>query len=150
MLRLSQPAAALAFVFIPVLASSNTFAAIASAPVVTAGSSSAFFQLIQVALALAFVLALIVGAAWAMRKFSLVPGGASGNRLRVVSGAMVGPKERVVIVEIDNTWLVVGVTSQAVNLLHTQERPADAAVTQPVAVPFANKFAEMLKKKRNA
>ena len=149
MLRKPQPAAALAFVF---LALAAPFAqAMASAPAAAAApSSSAFMQLIQVVLALVFVLALIVSAAWAMRKFSLVPGSVGGNRLRVVSGAMVGPKERVVIVEMDNTWLVVGVTSQSVNLLHTQERPADAPPVQVVSAPFAGKLADILKKRRGA
>ncbi|GAB7129450.1 hypothetical protein JCM19000A_39580 [Silvimonas sp. JCM 19000] len=153
MLRRLQPATALAFVFITAsplghaLGSASASArasAAAAAPVV---SSSSFLQLLQVVLALAFVLALIFGAAWVMRRFSLVPGGLN-NRLRVVSGVMVGPKERVVIVEMDDTWLVVGVTPQNVSLLHTRPRPEDAPVVQPMATPFAGKLAELMKKRR--
>lgn len=47
--------------------------------------------------------------------------------LDVVASQSLGPRERVVVVEIDDTWLVLGVTSNNVNTLHTmpaRERPA--------------------------
>ncbi|WP_288841269.1 flagellar biosynthetic protein FliO [uncultured Deefgea sp.] len=92
-------------------------------------------QLIQVILALVLVLACIVGGAWLMRRYALVPG-AGNTHLRVVSGVMVGTKERVVVVEVDGTWLVLGVTHQQVNLLHTLDKPADVATT-PATPAFA-------------
>ncbi|GGP26321.1 hypothetical protein GCM10010971_21400 [Silvimonas amylolytica] len=118
-----------------------------SAVVPAATSSGSFAQLAQVVIALVFVLGLIFVSAMLMRRFSLLPGMAAGNRLRVVSGTMVGPKERVVIVELDDTWLVVGVTPQNVNLLHTQPRPADAP-PPPMPPQFASKLAQILAGKR--
>ncbi|MBM3116203.1 flagellar biosynthetic protein FliO [Jeongeupia naejangsanensis] len=120
----------------------------ASVPASLASSGPGLGQFVQVLLMLGLVLALIVGAAWLMRRFSLLPGGQAGNQLRVVSGVMVGPKERVVIVEQGETWLVVGVTAQSVNLLHTLPRPDDAPVAgAPVPLPpFAEKLAALMKK----
>jgi flagellar protein FliO/FliZ len=106
-------------------------------------------SLLQVLLALALVLGLIVGAAWMMRRLSLVPGAGAGH-LRVVSGVMVGQRERVVIVEIDGKWLVVGVTSEQVNLLHTLDKPADIETTPPATPAFAQWLQAALDKRKGS
>lgn len=106
--------------------------------------TSLFSHTMQAGLALMLVLALIVGSAWLMRRFSLLPGSA-GGQLRVVSGAMVGNRERVVIVEVRDTWLVLGVTSQNINVLHTLPRPDDLPPTVPP--PFADWLQKALQKK---
>ena len=68
------------------------------------------------------LLALIpVGLKWVQRRsVGGVLGMASGNR--VVSGVAVGPQQRVVTVEVGpegaRTWLVLGVTGQAISCLH--------------------------------
>ena len=76
----------------------------------------------QVFLGLAVVLAAIAGAAWLIKR--LVPGqvGASGV-IKLVGGMMVGPKERLVLVEVGDTWLLLGVTAGQVNALHTLPKP---------------------------
>ncbi|UGA40884.1 flagellar biosynthetic protein FliO [Chromobacterium haemolyticum] len=63
--------------------------------------------------------------AWLFKRLSGGMLGAS-NRLKVVSGTMVGPKERVVIVELEGEWLVLGVTPQQVNLLSKLPRARKA------------------------
>jgi flagellar protein FliO/FliZ len=86
--------------------------------------------LLQVLLGLAVVLAAVWATAWLLRRFA--PGqGMAGGALRVVSGVMVGPKERVVVVETGETWLLLGVTSGQVNLLHTMPRPEGVVTLQP-------------------
>ncbi len=104
-------------------------------------------QIFQVIFALLLVLAIIVGAAWAMRRFSLVPGGAN-SQMRVVSGVMVGTRERVVIVEVRDTWLVLGVTSEQVNVLHSLEKPLDAQEAKPVAPQFAEWLQKAMAKRK--
>ncbi len=128
---------------LPVLAT-----AAASAPVAEA---SMVGSMVQVVFALGLVLGLIVLAAWLMRRFSLMPRTA-GGLLRVVSGVMVGQRERVVIVEVRDQWLVLGVTSQSVNLLSSMPKPADADLPQAATPPFADRLARALQKQigRNA
>ena len=68
--------------------------------------------------------------AWLMRRF--VPGqGAAGGLLRVVGGVMVGPKERLVVVEVGDTWLLLGVAASSVTLVHSMPKPLQAAEAQP-------------------
>ncbi|QLG86793.1 flagellar biosynthetic protein FliO [Chitinibacter bivalviorum] len=124
----------------------SVWAAANSASLPAAAPSSAG-SLLQVLFALALVLGLIVAAAWLMRRFSLVPGGA-GGQLRVVSGVMVGPRERVVIVEIQQSWLVLGVTSGQVNLLHTLDKPEGVVTPTPAAPAFAQWLQTAIEKRK--
>jgi flagellar protein FliO/FliZ len=79
----------------------------------------------QVAIALALVLAAIVLFAWLLRRW--VPGyKAPGGFLRVVAGVMIGPRERLVLVELEDTWLLVGVATGGVSILHTMPKPPTA------------------------
>lgn len=106
-------------------------------------------SIMQVILALGLVLGLIVGAAWLMRRFALLPG-AANQHLRVVSGVMVGQRERVVIVEVQERWLVLGVTGEQVNLLHTLDKPDNLPVPAPAAPAFAQWLQAAIEKRKGA
>jgi len=84
---------------------------------------------LQVVVALGLVLGAIAAFAWFLRR--LTPG-SIGTRgvLRIVGGAMVGPKERVVLVEVGDTWLLLGVAASSVSLLHTLPKPAQSAASE--------------------
>ncbi|MEJ2794219.1 flagellar biosynthetic protein FliO [Iodobacter sp. LRB] len=123
---------------LPLWASAN-----ASSP--AAAPSSSLMSIAQVTLALAFVIGLIVFSAWLVRRLSLLPM-SNAQTLRVVSGVMVGSKERVVVVEVEGRWLVLGVTSSAVNLLHTLDAP-EQTEPAPHASPFAARLATILQRK---
>jgi flagellar protein FliO/FliZ len=87
-------------------------------------------SLLQVLFALLVVLGAIGLFAWLMRRF--VPGqGGAGGLLRVVGGVMVGPKERLVVVEVGDTWLLLGVAASSVTLVHSMPKPLQAAEAQP-------------------
>jgi flagellar protein FliO/FliZ len=105
-------------------------------------SPVSLFSLAQVVLALALVLGAIVLFAWFMRRF--VPGQAgAGGLLKVIGGVMVGPKERVVVVEVGDTWLLLGVAASGVTLVHSMAKPASAAATDS-ASPTSRNFSRLL------
>lgn len=109
------------------LAIAVPFASNAGAESAGASSTTSVVSLLQVFLALVIVLATIWGFAWLMRRFT--PGQAGGaGALKVVGGVMVGPRERIVIVEVGDTWLLLGVAAGRVSLVHSLPRPADAPV----------------------
>jgi flagellar protein FliO/FliZ len=95
------------------------------------------------------VLAVIGGIAWLMKR--MAPRGyGSGGVLRVVAGAAVGQRERVVVVEVGGNWLVVGVAPGSVNLLQQMPR-AEVPAVATTALP-STAFAAWLKQvmeKRN-
>jgi flagellar protein FliO/FliZ len=67
-------------------------------------------------LALALVLALILGMAWLLKRWRL-PGVTSAVPMRTLGALHLGAHERVVIVEIGQQWHVLGVTAQSINAI---------------------------------
>lgn len=132
----------------PSLISAAAFAAVsvssAAAASPAAPTGPALLSLAQVVLALAVVIAAIFASAWLMRR--LAPGRLLGSApLRVVGGVMVGAKERVVVVELQETWLVLGVTAAQITPLHTLPKPqADPATEVIGSSPFADRLAQIM------
>ena len=72
---------------------------------------------------LAVVLGLILGAAYLLKRVQ--PARFAGTRLlRLVAQMGVGTRERVVVVEIGDQWLVLGVTAHSIQTLHTTPKAA--------------------------
>ena len=104
---------------------------------------------LQVVVALGLVLAAIAAFAWFLRRIS--PGAMGGRGwVRVVGGVMVGPKERVVLVEVGETWLLLGVAASSVNVLHTLPKPPQTTATESEAMPagFAGALREAMVRRR--
>jgi flagellar protein FliO/FliZ len=85
-------------------------------------SPVSFSGLLQVLFGLALVVAAILATGWVLRRFGPVQ--SAGGLLRVVGGVMVGPRERLVVVEVGEQWLIVGVAAGSVNLLHAVPKGA--------------------------
>lgn len=100
-------------------------------------------QMLKMVLGLMFVLLLIFGLAWLMRRFGALGIGGSGA-MRAVAGVSVGQKERVVLVQVGERQILVGVAPGQVNMLHAIEKGEELDVSQdkPVA---ASQFSEKLK-----
>lgn len=64
--------------------------------------------------ALGGILLLILFVAWLVRRLGFAPQARNSKLLNVRASCQVGQRERVVIVEVDDTWLVLGVTAQQV------------------------------------
>ena len=113
-----------------------------------APSVSTAGSLLQVFIGLVAVLLLIAGAAWLAKRMGVTQVGAS-SLLRVVSSASVGTRERVVVVEVGESWLVVGVSPGSVNALMTLpkgEIPTQA--TSALAGHFASKLQQLIENRR--
>lgn len=72
-------------------------------------------SVLQVLLSLAFIIVLIYAGAWYFRRMQL--GSGTGQSMRVVSAISVGTRERVVLVQVGEQQLVLGVAPGRVNLL---------------------------------
>ena len=131
-------AALLAGICVSAKAVLPTVPAAAAEPVRSFGAAG----LLQAGLGLALVVAMIFLCAWVARRFGLQQTG-GGRLLKVVSSAMVGQRERVVVVEIGGSWLILGVASGQVSALHTmpaQNLPDPVAPTAPQGLAGAGTF----------
>ena len=122
-------------------------ASMTMAPTSSAGS------LLQTIFALVFVLALLIGLAWFMKRYGpKVMGG--NNKMRVVSSLNLGGRERIVLVEVADQWIVVGASPGRINALATMPRQEGELPQLATAQngPAAANFSEWLKQtieKRN-
>jgi flagellar protein FliO/FliZ len=115
------------------------------APAVSAGS------VLQMLLGLAIILGFVFALSWLVRRLGTHGAGPSGA-IKVLAAAAVGQRERVVLVEVAGTWLVVGVAPGRVSALHTMPRtelPQPPAAA-PGSVPFADRLKRMLEQHRAA
>jgi flagellar protein FliO/FliZ len=78
-------------------------------------------SVMQVVFSLILVLAAVALVAWLLKRISLPQHGAA-SLLKVVGGVAVGQRERVVLVEVNDTWLIVGVAPGQVRTLHTMPK----------------------------
>lgn len=126
----------------PVAAETAKSGYVPPAPVISTEST------LQMIGALLLVLAVIIGGTWLLKRFALLPTVASGV-IKVVAAAGVGQRERVVVVEIDQTWLVLGVAPGRVNKLHTMNKPAGDFAAKPDHPPvetFATQLNQSMEK----
>ena len=113
--------------------------AVAQEPATAPGLSGG---LVQATLGLAVVLALIWGAGRIVRR--VAPGTATtGSAIRVVAAQSVGPRERVVLIEVGEHWLLVGVAPGQVNALQALPKG-----TAPAAAAPSTGFGRLLNRAR--
>lgn len=122
------------------------FLALAEQPAIPGPIASpvSWVGMLQVLLGLGLVLLAIVASAWLLRRFSPGQVGA-GGAIKVVGGVALGPKERLVLVEIGETWLVLGVAPGQVNTLHTLSKPEDGLITGATSSTGERNFSTWLK-----
>jgi flagellar protein FliO/FliZ len=146
-MRIPTLAAFTAAIFSPLaIAAEATRPAFVPPPVAAVSSGS----VLQVILSLLLVLAAVVLVGWILKRINL-PQQSAGNVLKVISGVAVGQRERVVLVEVNDTWLVIGVAPGQVNALHSMPKGSLPSASR-TATGDDNKFQGWLKQmmeKRN-
>jgi flagellar protein FliO/FliZ len=117
-------------------------------PVISDTASSAM----RVPLALLLVLALVLGAAWLMRRATTVRGGTT-RRIQVLAQVSLGARERAVLINVAGQEVLLGVAPGSVRtlLVTPASATADAVApidgTAPAPVPsFAASFKEVLRR----
>ncbi|AOY94742.1 flagellar biosynthetic protein FliO [Cupriavidus sp. USMAA2-4] len=118
----------------------HAFAPAASEATAHAGSGAAA-SLAQLGLGLFCVIALILALAWFARRSGLVRQGQAGV-MRTIGSAMLGARQRLVLVEVGDTWLVLGVSPGEIRTLHTL--PAQRAEAARAETTSASSFTEKL------
>lgn len=90
------------------------------------------------------VLALIFGCAWIVRRMGGMTGG-NTRAIKVVSVMAMGTRERVALIEVGGTQILVGVTPSTIRTLHVFDEPVVSS-DDPVSGDFARKLQGMIGK----
>ncbi len=131
-------------------ASAQPITAAAATVATTTSATTSAGNFFQVLLGLIVVLALMAAAAWSLKKFGMSKLAANAA-VKIVGGVSVGNRERVLVIEVADQWIVVGVAPGQVNALSTMPRQEIAAA--PEGAPIGKNFSAWLKQtidKRNA
>jgi flagellar protein FliO/FliZ len=124
-----------------VLVTSQAGAATTAVPTLGLGG------IVQALFGLAVVIGMVFGCAWLARRFGLQQAPGHGA-LKIVGSAALAQRERVVVVQVADTWLVLGVAPGNIRTLHTlpaQDLPETAAGIAPL--PPASLFAKKLRER---
>lgn len=104
-----------------------------------ASASPGFIDLLQYLLSFAFVIALMLGLLYALRK--LQQGGgmhARTQRMKIIESMSVGARQKIVLLRLDDQEVVLGVTPTEITALHTQAAGGHEALS--TAPPSAEGF----------
>jgi flagellar protein FliO/FliZ len=82
----------------------------------------------QIAFALALIVALVVGLGWLVKRLNSSRFTGAGE-IRVVASSYLGPKEKVVLLEVRDRQILVGVNAQNISALGDFELPESAPAT---------------------
>lgn len=105
-------------------------------------------NLLQTSLGLLVVLAVIAAAAWGVKRFGHLRMGVQGQ-MKIVGGVSLGTRERVVLLQVGEQQLLLGVAPGQIRTLHVLNEPlseSDARITATAAdVSSEPGFSERLK-----
>jgi flagellar protein FliO/FliZ len=95
----------------------------------------------KMALSLSLVVAIVIALGWAFKKLTLrLPG---SRHIKIISTMPLGPKERLLVIEVQGKQRVLGVTAQSINLLFELENPLPE---EKLASDFHTQLQSFLKK----
>ena len=95
----------------------------------------------KMALSLAIVVAIVIALGWAFKKLTLrLPG---SRHIKIISTMPLGPKERLLVIEMQGKQRVLGVTAHSINLLFELE---NSLPEEKLASDFHTQLQSFLKK----
>jgi flagellar protein FliO/FliZ len=102
-------------------------------------------QLVQVLLGLLLVIGMIFVLAWLMRRVQQI-GPRGGQIIKLVATQALGPRDRLVLVQVGNEQILLGLSAGRITPLHTLKEPVHVADTEAATPEFAQRLMELLGK----
>lgn len=100
-------------------------------------------QLLQLVLGLLLVIGLIFVLAWLMRRVQRA--GPAGNQvIKLVGSRALGTRDRLVLVQVGNEQVLLGVSPGSITALHVMNEPVEVADAQNAQPEFARRLLEAL------
>ncbi|AZF11874.1 MULTISPECIES: flagellar biosynthetic protein FliO [unclassified Pseudomonas] len=123
--------------------------ALAAEPIAQAAAAPAVGsvggQLTQLMLGLLLVVGLIFVLAWLMRRVQRI-GPGNAQVIELIGSRALGPRDRLVLVQVGEEQILLGLTPGRITPLHVLKTPVDAAKTEAATPEFAQRLMELLGK----
>lgn len=110
-----------------------------------AGSLATFGQVVGI---LVLIILLIFACAWVFKRISQSTSLGSSQVVKLVSVTSLSPKERLVVVEVDERWLVLGVTANTITKLDELEKKS--LPTRDASTSFSSRLHNAVKQFSNS
>lgn len=101
-------------------------------------------SLVRLTVGLAVVVLAILGLGWLLRRTGAGVAGGVAGQLRLLGGLSVGNRERVVLVQVGDRQLLLGVAPGRVQTLHVLEENLEPARSEPGGEDFASRLRGLL------
>ncbi len=92
---------------------------------------------------LLLVVAVIFGLAWLLKKFNLNQQSHNGV-IKIVAGLSIGTRDRIVLLQVGEEQILVGLTPGRIEKLHTLSEPLDSPQGQIASSSFADKLNRLM------
>jgi len=92
---------------------------------------------------LLLVVVLIIALAWLAKKFNLNQQSNHGL-MRIIAGLSIGTRDRIVLLQVGNEQILLGLTPGRIEKLHTLSEPLEVAGEQPLNASFAAKINRLM------
>ncbi|MDB6443573.1 MULTISPECIES: flagellar biosynthetic protein FliO [Pseudomonas] len=112
----------------------------------TASGSSMAGQLAQLVLGLLLVLGLIFFLAWLLRRVQQAGPAGKGQVIDIVGSRALGPRDRLVLVQVGNEQILLGLSPGTITALHVLKEPVQVPSTEQATPEFAQRLMELLGK----
>lgn len=105
-------------------------------------------QLFQLLLGLLLVVALIFVLAWVMRRVQRV-GPNSGQVIELISSRALGPRDRLMLVQVGQEQILLGITPGRITPLHVLKEPVQVPEREQVTPEFAQQLMKLMGKDKD-
>jgi len=123
-----------------------TLAGAPSAGAVQPASPLSAGSIAQLGLSLAAIIALIVALSWALKRLKMMSGARARGEITVVDELALGPRERIVLLRVGDSQVLVGVGAGSVVGLTPLATPI-AIAAAPEGPQFAERLREFMKQR---
>ncbi len=100
-------------------------------------------DILSLGLSLIVVVGVIIALGWFYSRSRFVSGGGA-DLITIVASRPLGPKERLMVIEVADQQLLIGMTSTGANTLHVLDKPIEVAASKPVTGNFASRLKSAL------
>jgi flagellar protein FliO/FliZ len=130
------------------LATEPAATAAAAAPTSAPAGTGMAAQLGQLAFGLLLVVALIFVLAWLLRRVQQL-GPRGGQVIQLVATQALGPRDRLVLVQVGGEQILLGLSAGRIAPLHVLKEPVQLAETQAASPEFAKRLMDLLGKDKH-